>query len=258
MDDYGRLKWADDQKWTNVRKRGTYKGLADASHRDYDAEWLADAAATAVRLADVKQSTAALYKAVGARDNVVGHLLPDGPLTGRAAYHQMDSATAVERSLRDKYAHGLHLLDECRQRVANKTAHLARLKARVAAARDPESNRPPRQPKQPVLEPALMRDKKVDALKLGNLQVARARDIIANNMAMRDALNEQLASDVRHQATAVVELLAYGTAAKQEAVAYNRAYCRAKGDYERHVRRKGTHKRMLDTKISVLESNRCR
>jgi len=147
-------------------------------------------------------------------------------------------------------------LDECRHRVANKTAHLAQLKAKVAAAKNSVPTKPPRRP--PVLESALMLDKKVDALKLGNLKAAKARDIIANNTAMRDALNEQLASDVRLQATAVVELLAYGTAAKQEAVMYNREYCRVAGEHEHSVQRNNAKRRMLDTRISVLESNRCR
>jgi len=256
MADYGRLKWADDKRWTNVHKRGTIKALAEASHRTNDAEWLANDEATARRLADVKQSTAALYKAIGARDNVVGHLLPDTPLAGRAAYCRMESAAEAERSLRDKLVRSRHQLDECRQRVANKTARLAELKARVAAAVNAAPPKPSRQP--PVLESALMLDKKADALKLGNLQAAKARDIIANNTAMRDALNKQLASDVRQQATAVVEMLAYGTAAKQEAVAYIQEYCRMTGEHERSVRRNNAQRRILDARISILESNRCR
>jgi len=256
MADYKRLKWADDKRWTNLRKRGTYKALAEASHQTNDAEWLANDEATAGRVADVKRSTAALYQALGARDNVVGHLLPDAPFAGRAAYFRMESAAVAERSLREKLVRDQHQLDECRHRVANKTARLAQLKARVAVAKKSVPTKPSRRP--PVLESALMLDKKVDALKLGNLQAAKARDIIANNTAMRDALNEQLASDVRQQATAVVELLAYGMAAKQEAVAYIREYCRVAGEHESSVRRKKAYKRMLDTRISVLESNRCR
>jgi len=255
MADYGRLKWADDKRWTNVHKRGTIKALAEASHRTKEDEWLANDKATERRLADVKQSTAALYNALGTRENVVGHLLPDTPLAGRAAYCRMESAAEAERSLREKLVRSRHQLEECRKRVANKTARLAELKARVAAARNSEPPKPPRQP--PVLESALMLDKKMNALKLGNLHAAKARDIIAKNMAMRDALNEQLASDVRMQATAIVELLAYGTAAKQEAVAYIREYCRKTGEHEHSVRRNNAKRRMLDTRISVLESNRC-
>lgn len=255
MADHNRLKWAEDKRWTNVSKRGTYKALAEASTRTTDAQWLADDEATAERLADAKRSTAALYQAIGPRDDVVGHLLPNSPLKGRAAYCRMETAMAAERSLREKLVRGRHQLDECRHRVANKTARLAQLMASVAAARDLVPTKPPRRP--PVLESPLMLDKKVDALKLGNLKAAKARDIIANNTAMRDALNEQLASDVRQQATAVVELLAYGTAAKQEAVRYNREYCRLAGEHEHSVRRNNARKRFLDTKISVLESNRC-
>ncbi|XP_060856647.1 uncharacterized protein LOC132934357 [Metopolophium dirhodum] len=254
MADYGRLKWADDKRWTNVRKRGTYKALAEASNRTNDAQWLADDEATAERLADAKLSTAALYQALGARDDVVGHLLPDSPLTGRAAYCRMESAVAAERSLREKLVRGRHQLDECRHRVAIKTARLAQLKASVDAARDSVPTKPPRRP--PVLESPLILDKKVDALKLGNLKAAKARDIIAKNTTMRDVLNEQLASDVRQQATAVVELLAYGTAAKQEAVTYNQEYCRVAGEHENSVRRNNAMRRLLDTRISVLESNR--
>lgn len=256
MADYGRLKWADDKRWTNVHKRGTYKALAEASHRNNDAEWLANDKATAERLADAKRSTAALYQAVGTRDDVVAHLLPDAPLTGRAAYCRMESAAVAERSLREKLVRGRYQLDQCRHRVSNKTARLAQLKAAVAAAKDSVPTKPPRRP--PALESALMLDKKVDALKLGNLKAAKARDIIVNNTAMRDVLNEQLASDVRQQATAVVELLTYGTAAKQEAVTYNREYCRVVGEHEHSVRRNNAKRRMLDTRISVLESNRCR
>ncbi|CAI6353368.1 unnamed protein product [Macrosiphum euphorbiae] len=253
MADHNRLKWAEDNRWTNVSKRGTYKALAEASTRTTDAQWLADDEATAERLADVKRSTAALYQAIGPRDDVVGHLLPDSPLKGRAAYRRMETAMAAERSLREKLVRGRHQLDECRHRVANKTARLAQLMASVAAARDLVPTKPRRPP---VLESPLILDKKVDALKLGNLKAAKARDIIANNTAMRDALNEQLAADVRHQATAVVELLAYGTAAKQEAVRYNREYCRLAGEHEHFVRRNNAKKRFLDTRISVLESNR--
>jgi len=253
--DYGRLKWADDKRWTNDRKRGTYKGLAEVSHRSYDAEWLADDEATAERLADVKKSTARLYQAVGNRYDVVSHLLPDTPVAGREAYRRMESAVTAERSLTEKLVRGRHRLNECRQRVANKTARLARLKASVAEARDRAASvRAPKRP--PLLEHPLTTDKKVDALKLGNRQAARARDIIADNTAMRDALNEQLAADVRQQAIAVVELLAYGTAAKQEAVAYNRDYCRLAAEHDRHVRRNRAQRRVLDKRISVLESNR--
>jgi len=254
MADYGRLKWADDKRWTNVRKRGTYKALAEASNQTNDAQWLADDEATAERLADAKRSTAALYQAIGARDDVVGHLLPDSPLTGRAAYCRMESAAAAERSLREKLVRGRHQLDECRHRVAIKTARLAQLKASVDAARNSVPTKPPRRP--PVLESPLILDKKVDALKLGNLKAAKARDIIAKNTAMRDVLNEQLASDVRLQATAVVELLAYGTAAKQEAVTYNREYCRVASEHKDSVRRNNAKRRFLDTRISILESNR--
>ncbi|XP_060845250.1 uncharacterized protein LOC132924824 [Rhopalosiphum padi] len=254
MADYGALKWTDDPRWTNTRKRDAYKGLAEASHRDRDAEWLAGDVATAERLADAKKATAELYEAVGARDDVVGHLLPDQRIAERAAYCRMESAAAVERSLREKLVRGRYRLDKCRQRVASKTARLAWLRTTVHAARNPKPVRPPKRPA--VLEPALLLDDKVDALKLGNLQAARARDIIADNSVMRNALNDQLAADVRRQAIAVVELLAYGTAAKQEAAAYRREYCRMAAEQEYRVRRNEAHKSFLDTRISTLESTR--
>ncbi|VVC26669.1 Hypothetical protein CINCED_3A014946 [Cinara cedri] len=258
--DYALLKRAADPRWTNASRRAAQKALADAGALatavKADGRRLADRA-DAGRLTELKSSVEVLGKSARravARQNM-DRILVDVPKDGqRALYDRMESAAAVERSLAEKLSHARQRLDTQRIRVAEKTARMARLRAAAARARSPVPPAPREPPAGPV-PPATM-DKTVDALRIANRQVTRTCDLIAGNMAMRDKLNDRLTADVRQQAATVLELLAYGTYAQQEAAAFNRQYCDALTQHGREARKNYAKHQRLSQNVAVVESIR--
>lgn len=271
MNDYALLKWADDPRWSNARKRDAQKTLAEISEAAAEAraecQRLA-ASRTADRLADTKVDVAALHRAVdgshaGAKLTDVAAAVAAAAGDGRATVvydGPVDSAGAVERSLRAKAERFGHRLAACRTRVAEKTAVLARLHARMARNRFNESA--PEIATEPVAGPGggngsmAATEKIVDALKLCNRRMADTVVIIADNEVMYKRLNEQLVAEVRQQAATVVELVLHGSTAQQELADFDRRYCRAKAEHDAAVRNKAALSRHLKSNIATHESNR--
>lgn len=258
--DYARLKWAADPRWTNASRRATQKALADVGVHEAivraDGRRLADQA-DADRLAKVKSSVVTLsgaaYRAV-ARNNM-DRVLADIPKDEhRVLYDRMESAADVERSLANKMSHARQRLVTQRNRVTEKTACMASLRAKVAEARCPPVSKSPKLAT-PLFTSATM-EKTMDGLRIANRQVARTRDLIAENMAMRDALNDRLTADVRQQAATVLELLAYGTSVQQQTAVFDRQYCQAVEQHGRTVRRKYARHQRISENLAVLESIR--
>lgn len=262
MNEYSRLKWADDPRWSNTRKRDVLKSLAEigepAAEARVECQRLADDA-LAGRLADAKLKVATLYQ-VGRSH--VGALLTDVPAAdGRAAYELMDSAQAVERSLQTKLARYRQRTVDCRARVADKTVRLAALHTRIAhnrfnksAAEEASAAAVEAAACGPGAVPATV--KVMDALRLCNRRLAGTHSIMADNEAMYKKLNEQLVAEIRQQAATVVELISYGSTAQKEHAQFDRRYHEAMAEHERLMRRKHALSRHLKTNIVVLESNR--
>lgn len=276
--EYMRLKQTVDVRWSNVKKRGAQKGLAEigslAAVVRAEGQRLADEW-TARQLTAAKASTSAmdeiLHQYVGPRS--LAHLLADSPIAAdkcRAMYERMDMAASVERSLATRLMLGQQKLAKCRNRIDDKIAKMGRLRALVAEVRarafataaDDDgsySDEPPdaawTRERMAVLSPAETANK-MDALRLANRQAARIRDLIAENVTMGYSINEQLAADVRQMAATVIELLTYGSVARREATEFDREYCRAVSRHKHAVDRNSVIKRRLRTNIAVLESNR--
>lgn len=272
--EYARLKQTVDARWSNVKKRGVQKALAEigslAAEVRAEGQRLADEW-TARRLAAAKASASAadetLHRFAGPR--TLARLLADGPAAAdkcRAAYERMGVAASVERSLAARLTLSQQKLAKCRNRVDDKIAKMGRLRVLVAEARarayrvsvagdGDDGDEPPDPAWTAALSPAETA-KKMDALRLANRQAARIRDLIAENVTMGHSINGQLAADVRQTAASVVELLAYGSVARREAAEFDREYCRAASRHKHAANRNSAIKQRLRNNITVLESNR--
>lgn len=259
---YKWLKKENDPRWTNAKKRDALKAVAEnavrAAEVSAESRRLEDAE-VARRLAETKRSTAAVgdaVKRVVARRNM-DHVLSVVPApVDRVAYERMGSAAAVERSMWLKLECVQQRLDDCRHRVAEKESRLGRLHAIAAERARPAAEAPPVAVHVPPLVSPVVLEKTTDALKLAGRQLTRVRDLIADNLAMRSALRDQLAEDVRQQAANVAKLIAYRAVAHGEVAAFERLYCRAVDDHGRVARRNATAKRMINEKAADLEVQR--
>lgn len=258
--DYARLKKVADPRWTNASRRTTQKALNDVRVLEAgvraDGQRLADRA-TANQLTKLKSSVAALKEAKyhAVTRNNMEHILADIPWDGqRALFDSMESAVDVERSLANKLSNARNRLAVQRNRVDEKTTRMVHLQASLAKARRPLKPKS-QKPAEAFLDPVMV-EKTVDALRIANRQVARTRDLIAENMATQEALIDLLTADVRQQAATVLELLAYGTSAQQQAAEFDRQYCKAVEQHGHAVRKKYAKHQRINNNMALLDSIR--
>lgn len=257
MSEYLYLKWANDPRWSNARKRDAQKMMAEIG--EVAAETYAECqrsvkVAKARRLADAKQKVATLHQ-VANRSFLAPLLTGVSGADGRVAYEQMASVDMVEQSLRTKIARYKLWLTGCQTRVAEKTMRLVRLHSSMAHGRyiktmatlEADTGRP---------GAMAATEKIMDALKLCNRRMARMLSMAADNEVMYQKLNEQLVAEVRQQAAIVAELLSCGSTAKQEQAEFDRRYCQDEANHQTATQRKAVLARYLRSKTAILESHR--
>lgn len=256
--EYEWLKRADDGRWTNARKRDALMAAAEAGDAEAKAraiEWRMADEATAVRLAEVKRSVAAAGRELGDAaagrnaDRVLAAAGSDGVMRTALGRTLADSGPdAVERRLRHRLMEVSRRLADCRRRVADKAAGTVRLQHALVEARGRAVGH--------HVVVGCDSAAKEDVIRLGDLEARRARDLISENVAMMDALNEQLAADVRTQAAAIVKVLACGLSAQQDAAVYQQRLCRARQQHTDTARRENAREKAILAKTAKLEYTR--